>query len=627
MKLFEPLKIKNLELKNRVVLPPMQVHADFRSRDGRLLYARWARGGCGTVILPFTSVDMFLSDELWKGQGSLAEFLEGCRLLTASVHSSGASVGIQLNHTKYFPSGIGMKDTRGKPVAPSSGEGHQELTLGEIEVIIGKFARAASQCQNAGFDFVEFHGAHSYLPCEFFSPLDNRRNDRYGGDLQRRMNFGLDAIKAMRAAVGNSYLIFYRLGAWGGRPGDTTLEEACKFAVELEKAGVDCLDISVAKPGASPVPGPDQPPGTYVHLAAAVKRCVSVPVIAVGRINNPDLAESILAEGKADLIAVGRQLIADPCWPQKMAAGQPDEVRPCLSCNVCLDSLWEGKGLQCSVNPFARLEADYALKPARVRKEVLVVGAGPAGMQAAAILAERGHRVTLWEKGHELGGQLVSASLPPFKGEIAALSAYLIRQLAKSGVSVSLQTEATLERIEQMKPDAVVVAAGVRYFLPQIPGINNPKVVSSSEVLAGRIKAGPVVVIIGGELVGCETADYLVDRCQKVVVMRRGQVFATKVNPLARESLLARLERKGVVLIPGVKYEEINENGLVVTREGKTETFPADTIVVAAGAAPETGLIDALKEKGIKVYAIGDCVTPGKILDALRDALRVGQEI
>jgi len=310
------------------------------------------------------------------------------------------------------------------------------------------------------------------------------------------MNFGLDAIKAMRAAVGDSYLIFYRLGAWGGRPGDTTLEEACKFAVELEKAGVDCLDISVAKPGASPVPGPDQPPGTYVHLAAAVKRCVRVPVIAVGRINNPDLAESILAEGKADLIAVGRQLIADPCWPQKMAAGQPADVRPCLSCNVCLDSLWEGKGLQCSVNPFARLEPDYTLKPAGVRKEVLVVGAGPAGMQAAAILAERGHRVTLWEKGHEPGGQLVSASLPPFKGEIAALSAYLIRQLAKSGVSVSLQTEATPERIEHMKPDAVVVASGVRYLLPQIPGINNPKVVSSSEILAGRVKAGPVVVII-----------------------------------------------------------------------------------------------------------------------------------
>jgi 2,4-dienoyl-CoA reductase-like NADH-dependent reductase (Old Yellow Enzyme family)/thioredoxin reductase len=627
MKLFEPITIKSMELKNRVVLPPMQLNLDFRNQNTRVLYAEWAKGGCGTIILPWTSVDMFLSDELWGHRGSVAEFVEGCRLLTDDVHTAGARVGIQLNHARYLPSGIGMNDTRGKPIAPSSVDDHHELTVEEVEVIIAKFAQAASECKRAGFDFVELHGAHSYLPCEFFSPLDNRRNDKYGGDLRRRMNFGLESTKAMRAAVGDNYPIFYRLGAWGARPGDTTLEDACEFAIELEKASVDCLDISVAKPGASPVPLPDQPMGTFVHLAEAVKRCVNVPIIAVGRINKLEIAESILEDGKADLIAIGRQLIADPYWPQKVATGRQDEVRPCLSCNVCLDSLWVGAGLQCSVNPFAGKETEYTLKPAKLRKKVLVVGGGPSGMEAAATLARRGHQVTLWEKERSLGGQLALASVAPHKGEVAELNKYLARQVEKSGVSISLRTEATVEQIENMKPDAVVLATGARPLLPQIPGIEGPKVVLSTDVLAGKAKVGQRAVIIGGELVGCETADYLADRCRQVTVMRRGKTFAANINPIARDDLLARLKRKGVALLPGVEYEKIIEEGVVIVREGKRQTIPADTVVVAAGAVPEASLVGALRARGLETYPIGDCASPGKIANALREAAWVGREI
>ncbi|MFC2070579.1 FAD-dependent oxidoreductase [Chloroflexota bacterium] len=628
MKLFEPITIKGMELKNRMVLPPMQLNADFRDKSARALCVEWARGECGTIILPWTSVDMFLSDELWGDRGSVAEFVEGCHLLTDDVHTAGGKVGIQLNHARFVPSGIGMGDTRGKPIAPSPVDDHREATIEEIEGIIAKFGQASSVCKRAGFDFVELHGAHAYLPCEFFSPLDNRRNDKYGGDLRRRMNFGLESIKAMRAAVGDDYPVFCRLGSLGGRPGDTTLEDACEFAVELEKAGVDCLDISVAKPGpgVSPVPGPEQPAGTFVYLAEAIKHRVSVPVIAVGRINKLELAEAILADGKADLIAVGRQLIADPYWPQKVATGRQNEIRPCLSCNVCLDSLWAHVGLQCSVNPFAGKEEE-ALKPAEPSKKVLVVGGGPAGMEVASTLARRGHQVTLLEKEQKLGGQLVLAGVPPYKSELAELSKYLARQVEKSGVSVSLGTEATIERIEKMKPDAVVLATGIKSVIPQIPGIEGPKVVLSLDVLAGKAKVGQRVAIIGGELVGCETADYLTDTCQQITVMRRGEAFATNVNPIARENLLARLDSKGITMLPGVKYEKITNEGIVIAREEKRQTIPADTIVIAAGVVPETNLMDSLKVKGLTTYTIGDCASPGKIADAIREAARVGREI
>jgi len=284
MKLFEPIRVKGMELKDRVVMPPMQLNLGFRNQKARAFYTERARGGCGTIIMPATSVDQFISDEVWGRPGRAAEFVEGCRVLTDDVHLAGAKVGIQLWHAKYLPSGIGMYDTRGKPIAPSCVDDRQELTVEEIEEIIAKFAQAAAACKPAGFDFVEFHGAHRYLPGEFFSPLDNRRKDKYGGDLRRRMNFGLESVKAIRTAVGNDYPIFYRLGSWGDRPGDITPEYAVKFAVELEKAGVDCLDISVAQltgPGASATPPPDQPMGTFIHLAEAVKGCVSIPVIAV----------------------------------------------------------------------------------------------------------------------------------------------------------------------------------------------------------------------------------------------------------------------------------------------------------------------------------------------------------
>ncbi len=590
MKLFEPITIRSMVLKNRVIMPAMQINLGFRSERARAFYTERARGGCAAIVMPATSVDQFISDEVWGKPGRVAQFVDGCRSLTKDVHQAGAKVGVQLWHAKYLPSGIGMYDTRGEAVAPSAAADRRELTTQEIEGLVAKFAAAAAAARQAGFDFVEFHGAHRYLPCEFFSPLDNRRTDKYGGSRERRMTFGLESIKAMRAAVGDDYPIFVRLGARGDRPGDTTPEDAAAYAVELEKAGTDLFDVSVAlttERGSTATPGADLPMGTYANLAEAVKRRVRVPVAAVGRINKPEVAEDILAQGQADLIALGRQLFADAYWPEKIRSSRTSEVRPCLSCNICMDLALSEKEMRCSVNPAFTRELSFAIKPAERKKKVLVVGGGPGGMEAATVAALRGHQVTLCEKEGRLGGQLLLAAIPPFKEPIGDLNQQMVGQLRKAGVEIKLNYEATPEFIDRVKPDAVVVATGSVPTLPQIPGVKDKKVVDALDVLSGKATVGERVLVLGGELVGCEVADYLADKGKKVTITRRGPEMALKVSERERDSLLERLIRRGVMMLPMVQYEEITAKGLVITdKEGKKRTLEADTIVLAAGAAP-----------------------------------------
>lgn len=343
MKLFEPLTIKGLRLKNRIVFPPIQLNIGMRSPRARAYYAERAWGGAGTLIVCATSVDVFASDEAWGKPGAVAEFVQAVREgLIQDIHASGAKVGIQLWHANLHPQGIryithGQFAGGGAKVAPSAREDMRALTHKEIKTIIGKFGVAAARVQEAGFDFVELHGAHGYLLAQFFSPLENRRPDEYGGSLEGRMRFGLECVAAAREKVGPLYPIFFRLGARDGRPGSFSLEEAIAYARALEKAGVDVLDISVAEGlGARPGPSPAKryPMGTFVPLAEAIRREVSVSVIAVGRINLPEVAESILVRGQADLVAIGRQLLCDPFWPKKVREGRVAEIVACDSCNI-----------------------------------------------------------------------------------------------------------------------------------------------------------------------------------------------------------------------------------------------------------------------------------------------------
>ncbi len=633
MTLETPITIRGVTFKNRIVMPPMQVGVGLRGRRARAYYAARARGGAGTIIMAATSVDAFCRDEAWGQAGGVEAFLDGTRRVIDEVHEAGARIGVQLWHDSRFPSGTGARsEEAGEAVAPSASDGRRELTVDEIGEIISRFAAATVNARSAGMDFIEAHGAHGYLVCQFFSPANNHRSDEYGGDLTGRMRFGLDLVTATRAAAGDDFPIFYRLGVWEDLPDGIVTDHSVQFAVELEKAGVDLIDVSLgAMTGArlTPSPGADQPEGTLVSFAHTVKRSVGVPVLAVGRIRTPEVAERVLESGRADMIAIGRQLIADPDWPKKATGESAEDIAPCISCNNCFSPIRTGERLRCTVNAAAGHEAEVITESTATSRRVMVVGGGPGGMEAARVAASRGHRVTLYERQRQLGGQLIPASVPPHKQELAQLQRYLARQLEKSGATVELGVDATPELVAREKPDVFVSAIGPVSFVPDIPGMERNNIVTDIDILAGEVEIAERVVVIGGELVGCEIADYLSDQGRRVAVLRRGGELATNVAPDIRTALLGRLEAKGVLLLPGVReYREITSEGVqIVDAEGQEQLLPAETIVLATGATANDLLARAIEGAVGEVYLVGDCAEPGRIVDAIHDGARVGRDI
>ena len=340
--LFTPITIKGLQIRNRIIMAPLQLGLGFRSQRARAFYLERARGGAGAITLPATAVDILASDEAWGKSGALASFLQGLSSLAADIHNAGARVGIQLWHGFHFPAGLsGMQ---GELIAPSPTGDARELKAAEIKVIAGKFAAAAANAKGAGLDFVNIHGAHAYLLHRFFSPLDNQRSDKYGGSVEKRMTFALECVKAVRKVVGEDYPLFWRLSSEEGVVGGITLDNSIKLAKALEKAGIDVIDVSYGRFARQIMPSKKQPMGTYVSQAEAIKQAVDIPVIAVGRINSPQLAGDIISQDKADLVALGRQLITDPYWVKKVQEGRLSDIVLCDSCNKnCVRSIPEIK--------------------------------------------------------------------------------------------------------------------------------------------------------------------------------------------------------------------------------------------------------------------------------------------
>jgi len=637
-----------MELRNRIVMAPMVTNLAYE--DGSVsqcikdYYEARAGGGVGLIIVGATCVEGSLGRSSRALRQLLIDddkFVSGLSELAEVIHKHGAKAAIQLHHAGregHAGQEGGPIQSHLPPVAPSSiaeegGRLPRELTIGEIQDLVKRFALAAGRARKAGFDGVEIHGAHDYLIAQFLSASSNKRSDKYGGDVTNRARFLIETTSSIREVVGQDYPVWCRInGREYDIEGGITLDEAQQTARLAQDAGCDAIHVSGwGKGGTQRRPPMGYRVGYFSWLAETVKKAVDVPVIAVARIT-PEFGEGLLQEGKADFIAIGRALIADPDLPNKVASGKLEDIKPCLSCDGCFDSMAgfhspDGT-LRCAVNAAVGKEREFTIYPAERAKKVLVVGGGPAGLEAARVAALRGHHVVLFEKENELGGQLHAASLPPYKESIQSLKIYLEHQVEKLGVKVELGKKADVGQVEELSPDVVVVATGASPIVPEIPGIERDNVVLAYDVLIGKVAVGETVVIIGGELVGCETGEFLAEKGKKVTIARRGGDMAAKMPPSERRLLLDRLTMKGVTMLTGVKYEEIMDEGLLITTKGGDKrTIKADTIVVAAGARPNTELFRVLKDKGYEAYLVGDCVEPRVIMDAVHDGFVIGRAV
>ncbi len=638
MKLLgEPSRIGTMTLRNRFVMPPMVTqYADkegYVTERSRNYYAARAKGGVGLIIVEATYVDDCGKAFMNQLGISQDKFIPGLNSLAEAIHQGGARASIQLHHGGRLAR---TAFSGSQPVGPSAlagpgGEIPKPLSVEEIGEIVDRFAEAALRAKKAGFDGVEIHGAHGYLIDQFLSRASNQRRDGYGGDLQRRARLLIETLEAVRKRVGVDFPFWCRLnGQEYGVPEGTTLEESRKTARLAEEAGADAIHVSAAGPQ-SPVhfTTPTFVPAVIEDLAGEIKKAVRVPVIAVGRIT-PEAGEKMLAEGKADLIAMGKGLLADPNLPNKWTSGHSEDITPCIVCMACRDDLRAPgvSGIRCQVNASLGKEREYQILPAKRARNILVIGGGPAGMEAARVAALRGHQVVLWEKGSRLGGQLIQAVIPPHKDRIEPLIQYLSGQLKKLGVRIELEKMATAAKVEEIQPEVVVCATGIKPMVPGIPGLGQADAVQAGDVLEGKVKVGDKVVVIGGELVGCETAEFLAEKGKKVTVTRRGPEMALKVESVLRPFFLQRLLEKGVTLLTGMSYNEVTGKGLVVTdKENMQRTIEADMIVLAAGSIPDQELYREIKGKMPEVYLAGDCAAPRKIRDAIADGYRIGLEI
>jgi 2-enoate reductase len=495
----------------------------------------------------------------------------------------------------------------------------RELTVEEIGELVQSFATAAGMAKMAGVDAIEIQGYGGYLIDQFQTALWNKRTDQYGGDADGRLRFSMELIGATRHAVGPGLPIIYKFSADHYIPGGRQLEEGVEMARRLEAAGVDALHVDGGcyEAWQRVIPSMYETPACQIPLAEAVRRVVKLPVVAHGKLGDPAVARRVAEEGKADFIALGRPLLADPEWAKKVKEGRVDDIRPCIACNeACLSA--ERFYLCCTVNPQTGMEREYALQPVERKKSVLVIGGGPGGLEAARVAAARGCEVTLWERSDRLGGKLRLAAAPDFKRDIRPLMRHLVAQVEKAGVNVELGKTATPELVQQENPDVVIVATGSTFHLPDVPGARQKHVLSTVDLFEGRKDTAGRVLVIGGGLCGCEAAAYLAQQGKTVTIVE----MAPQIVPEGRTAnmMLAvgdLLAQNNVEVMTNTTLVEITTAGAIVERNGHREELAADSVVIATGFAPDLTLRDAVEDTVAEVVAIGDCAQPRDILEAI----------
>ncbi len=646
---FQPCRIGNLTLKNRLAMSQMTMN--YATEDGHVTdkliahYRERAKGGVGLIFVEGT----YFTPE---GKGYVRQVgiaserhVEGLKRLTDAVHElkNDTRIFLQIHHAGGR---VSSKISGMQPVAPSAvpaypgAEMPRALTREEIAGLVEAHIAAASRAKAAGFDGVDIHCAHGYLVPSFFSPLTNLRTDEYGGDLTGRTWFLTEIVRGIRARLGKDFPLTIKISGDEYIEGGLGIPAMIEIARMAEEAGIDGLIVSAGTPGGQKFEDLGEAhkvmrtlpmmtrPGCLVPIAAEFRKALRIPVVAVGRINTVALAEEILAQGKADIAAIGRALLADPDLPNKALEGREEETRPCIACNEgCYKRILGQLDICCSVNPTVGREADPAAPQADPAKRIVVVGAGPAGMVAACRARERGHDVTLIDNGRRVGGQLLLAAVPPGRKDITLFTDYLAGRLARSGVKVFLNEEISSARIRSLRPDAVILASGARPLMLAIPGLTAERAMTAWDILAGRsIPEGPCLVV-GAGLVGCETADFLSEAGEKVTVVELLPEIAGDADKDTKAYFDIRFREKGVTVHTGVTLVRIEGKQAVVSRGDQELRVEAGTVVFSVGAKPDNALGEELAAAGVTVIAAGDCVKPRRIMDSVREGFLAGNRV
>jgi len=637
--LFSSIHINSMTLKNRVVMPPMGTgygHMDGTVSDRLVAYlARRAMGGTGLIITEICAVDprgRGLPNQIgiWKD-----DFIPSLARIPKELHRYGARVSLQLHHAgrETFETVIGMK-----PEAPSAipsavlGQPCAAMSLERIAEIIHAFAKAAGRAREAGFDAIELHGAHGYLLNQFLSPFSNHREDEYGGSEENRTRFVLDIIREVRRTVGRDYPVGIRISADEMIRGGYDLSFMVRFAPQMVAAGIDVIHCSIgvySTPGHLSVASMDTEEGFNLFRARALKDVVHVPVIGVGRIHHPRLADEAIARGDADLISFGRQHLADPDFISKANQGALEDIRWCTACNQgCIERLsFEMKSATCSFNPECGREYKLPFPRVQRSKQIWILGAGPAGLSAAMALSAKGHQVEVFEKEVQAGGQLLPASRPPHKETFMSWVQWSLRQLQKFSVPVHFNHMIRIDDIDQKKPDVVILACGASPMTFPIEGIHSEIVVDARDVLLEKFAVKTPVVILGAGYVGMETADYLLDKGIAVTILEM-QAFPP-VNNLSAHGywLHKRIRKGGGRIILGAKVVRIEENQVIYFQDNIEKVEKAAMVITAMGARSENQLEGELKKLNVDYQIIGDARQPRRILEAIHEGYQLGEDL